>query len=91
MMLEFMTVARVKKVRRSGGLFGLWYLALWNPNEGDKIWNKVFTIEGGVDFFFSDKPLQAMQARDKLQQKSKSKTCKAESARASTTKKAAPK
>ena len=34
------------------------------------MWQKVFTMEGGVNFFFSNKPLKAMQARDKLQPKS---------------------
>ena len=34
MMLDYMTVARVKKVRSTGGLFGLWYSKIRNPNEG---------------------------------------------------------
>ena len=28
------------------------------------MWEKVFTCDGGVDFFYSDKPLEAMKFRD---------------------------
>ena len=32
------------------------------------MWENVFTCGGeGVDFFFSDKPIEAMQARDSIQ------------------------
>ena len=31
------------------------------------MYEKVFTIGGGVDFFFSDRPLDAMKVRDQLQ------------------------
>ena len=60
MMLQYMTVERVSRVRNNGGLIGLWYYAPKDPNENHEMWSKVFTICGGVDFFFSDKPVQAM-------------------------------
>ena len=31
------------------------------------MWQSVFTEDGGVDFFYSDSPLEAMQMRDQLQ------------------------
>ena len=53
-------------MRSGGNLIGLWYKASVNPDE-HVLWEDVFSIGGGVDFFFSDTPIKAMQARDKIQ------------------------
>ena len=38
------------------GFFGLWYSAD-RKSENEEMWQKVFSVGGGVDFFFSDRPL----------------------------------
>ena len=57
----------VNKVHQQGNnKIGLWHCARRNT-ENDHMYQQVFTIGGGVDFFFSDKPVEAMRARDQLQ------------------------
>jgi len=49
----------------------VWYAAdVFEENE--VMWEDVFEPQSAVDFFYSDRPLEAMQARDKLQKKPKS-------------------
>ena len=72
-MLQYMTEERIKKVQKSGHLVGLWYSVFRDPVEDVKMWRPVFTMAGGVNFFFSDKPLEAMKSRDKFQVRSKAK------------------
>ena len=50
----------VQKIHDGGNYAGVWYAAD-TSEESDEMWNEVFTINSkGVDFFYSDKPLEAM-------------------------------
>ena len=64
-MLQYLTDEIVSQTHASGSLVGLWYAARLNPLEDD-MWQQVFSAAGGVDFFFSDKPLHAMEARNRI-------------------------
>ena len=55
----------VRKVQFENKLLGVWFVKKSQP-ESKAMRTKVFTIEGGVDFFFSDDPLEAMKLRDSL-------------------------
>ena len=56
----------MQKIHDGGNYAGVWYAAD-TSEESDEMWNEVFTINSkGVDFFYSDKPLEAMKARDTL-------------------------
>ena len=92
-MLQYMTEERIKKVQKSGHLVGLWFSMAREGKEDVKVWKQVFTMAGGVNFFYSDRPLESMKARDKFQVRSKAKkTASPTSSRKKTTKqKVAPK
>ena len=62
-MYDYLTEERVRKVHGSEKLMGVWYFAKTRTEDAE-MWAKLFTIEGGVDFFFSDNPVEAMQIRD---------------------------
>ena len=55
-----------RKIRADGGLIGIWFYAN-KDSEDEEMWRNVFTTGGGVDFFYSDHPLEAMQVRDAMQ------------------------
>lgn len=57
---------RVEKIHSTNNFVGLWY-SVTRASENEEMWFKAFTEGGGVDFFFSDKPIEAMQSRDSLQ------------------------
>ena len=64
---NYITEQVVNKVHQQGNnKIGLWHCARRNT-ENDHMYRQIFTIGGGVDFFFSDKPVEAMLARDQLQ------------------------
>lgn len=63
---EYLTPERVKKVHSTQNFIGLWYVAVMQT-EDVEMWSRVFLSGGGVDFFYSDKPLEAMATRDSLQ------------------------
>ena len=62
---KFLTEDIVNKVvKTSGNWLGVWYAA-HRETEGEDMWQQVFSIgDGAVTFFYSDKPLEAMRARD---------------------------
>ena len=58
----------MSKVTTADKLIGVWVKGKGKENK--KMWDKVFSIENGaVSFFYSDKPLDAMKARNILQAK----------------------
>ena len=61
--LSYLTDERVNKVHNDGSFIGLWYVAS-RTEENTEMWQQVFKVDCCVDFFFSDKPVEAMQARD---------------------------
>lgn len=64
----FMTRERVATVRQANKLIGV-YTGSRTP-ENRNVWDNVFTMEdGAVNFFISDKPLEAIKARNILQAK----------------------
>ena len=64
--IEYLTPERVLKVHSTKNFIGLWYVAV-RQTEDAEMWSKVFLSGGGVDFFYSDKPLEAMAIRDSFQ------------------------
>lgn len=53
--------------QESNQLLGVWY---WTEQdtEGPQMYNRLFgQLGGSIDFFFSDRPLEAMQARDAIE------------------------
>lgn len=63
---EYLTEEIVQKAHTAGNYVGVWY-ATATKEESEEMWDEVFSVAGkGVDFFFSDKPQEAMKARDKL-------------------------
>ena len=67
---EFLNRERTAKVDKSGKLLGIWIRGKNKQNkhvEGKEMWDKIFTMENGaVNFFYSDKPVEAMMARNML-------------------------
>ena len=61
--LNYLTKERVEKVHSTNNFIGLWYAAS-HETENDDLWARIFTTGDGVDFFYSDHPLEAMQARE---------------------------
>ena len=61
--LEYLTEERVSKVHNDGSLIGLWYVKA-RHTEDAAMWEKAFTFDGGIDFFYSDMPLAAMEYRN---------------------------
>ena len=55
----------IRKFKSENKLIGVWFQKKSQP-ESKRMRTRVFTIEGGVDFFFSDNPLEAMKIRDSL-------------------------
>mmetsp|Transcript_13204 Transcript_13204/g.17964 ORF Transcript_13204/g.17964 Transcript_13204/m.17964 type:complete len:129 (+) Transcript_13204:519-905(+) len=66
--LDYLTEERVTKVHSNGGYVGLWYAAS-KHTEDAAMWEKVYTTGAGIDFFFSDKPVEAIEARNRHQPK----------------------
>ena len=64
--LKNLNEANVKKVHSKGQLIGVWIDAKLSASENNLLWNKVFKGPTTVDFFYSDKPLEAMSYRDSL-------------------------
>ena len=52
-----------RKVHYKNKLLGVWYNKI-DTNEDNEMYENVFSIGGGVDFFYSDKPLEAKKVRD---------------------------
>lgn len=63
---EYLTAERVQKVHSEEHFIGLWY-SVAMQTENEQMWHSAFTSGGGVDFFYSDNPLDAMQTRNNLQ------------------------
>ena len=58
---KYLTDDVIAKIRGKNKLLGIWWGFYKNTlTESNEMWGKVFTIGGGVDFFFSDSPLEAM-------------------------------
>lgn len=55
----------IRKFKSENKLIGVWFQKKSQP-ESKRMRTRVFTIEGGVDFFLSDNPLEAMKIRDSL-------------------------
>ena len=64
--MEQLQTSLVKEERRKGNLVGMWYIASANLESGE-LWEKAFRTCGGIDFFYSDRPVEAMAARDAIQ------------------------
>ena len=62
---KYLTEEIVKKVHDDKKYIGLWCpMGGW---ESPEMMAKVFTHGGGVDFFFSNSPVEAMLYRDSIQ------------------------
>lgn len=70
MSYKFLTEKRIEYAHQEDSYAGVYY-ADGIDKENDKMWNKVFTMGDRVDFFYSNKPLEAMKARDNLQKSKK--------------------
>ena len=58
---NFLTDEVLNKVHSQRKLLGVWYNKI-DTIEDNVMYEKIFT--SGVDFFYSDKPLEAMAMRD---------------------------
>jgi len=61
---KFMTPDIVKQIRSQYGTLGVWFGKTACPENQD-LYSRIF--DNRVDYFFSDKPLIAMEARSKVQ------------------------
>lgn len=61
---HYMTKERVDAIKQHGGTIGVWFGKKVCP-ENEELYSRIFNA--GVDYFYSDCPLEAMQARDKMQ------------------------
>ena len=70
-MYDYMTEDIVQKAHSDGHYIGVWYAADTNT-ESEEMWEEVFSADGkGVEFFYSDKPKDAILVRNKIQKKGK--------------------
>jgi len=63
---SYLTNAVATRVLQDQSYLGVYYCANVQ-RENQEMWQKAFTTCGGVDFFYSDIPIPAMQVRDRLQ------------------------
>ena len=64
--MKNLSVDNIKKVHGKDQLIGVWIDHNLSLVEGSNLWDKVFKGPTTVDFFYSDKPVEAMQYRDSV-------------------------
>ena len=60
-------IQRIKQPSESAPLVGVWYFA-GESSENQAMYSRVFNTCGPIDFFYSDKPLEAKQAREMIEE-----------------------
>jgi len=65
--LRYLEQDVIEQTQSDGKFLGVWYWTV-TDTENNTVYDKLFGKTGKiVDFFFSDKPLEAMRARDLIQ------------------------